>query len=231
MRSGVIGAMYWKHPEYAFKIGAMSSVPTHNNLEAILGSGLVSFLTAQSISGISWPTAVGDGLQQCYDFEFTIPNELIPDLPRHTDPEIACPQYGILGTDLERPNPWYALGHIGAAFAYASDKDKLQIPAFRKWNGDDNAVIPAVASAVFFNTRFSDFLRIVIAAVNYSGDCDTVGAIAGCFAGARFGDDAIKAEWRARIEQREYLMDLAMRISIASQSIEIKDEESYEIQL
>jgi len=35
MRSGVVGAMYWKNPNYAFRIGALQSVNTHNNLEAI----------------------------------------------------------------------------------------------------------------------------------------------------------------------------------------------------
>src|SRR5271157_9028 len=179
MRSGIVGAMYWNHPEYAFRIGTMSSIPTHNNLESILGSGLIAYLTALSIKGTDWPTAIGDGLQTCSDFEFTVP--FYPqDIPKHDDAETPCPQYGILGTDLERPNLWYFLGHLGAAYAYGhSTNAALPIPTFKKWNGDDNAVVPAVAASIFFNTRFSEFLKVVIAAVNYSGDCDTVGAIAG----------------------------------------------------
>src|SRR6202034_2650925 len=46
MRSGVVGVMYWQNPNYAFRIGALQSVCTHNNLEAILGAGVVSYLVA-----------------------------------------------------------------------------------------------------------------------------------------------------------------------------------------
>lgn len=230
MRSGIIGAVYYNFPDYAFRIGCMSSIPTHNNLESILGSGLVAYLTALSIKGTDWHTAVGDGLKMCSDFDFTVP--FYPqDLPKH-DPEIPCPQFGVLGTDLENPNPWYFAGHIAAAYAYANATNAaLPIPTFRKWNGDDNAVVPAVAASIFFNTRFNEFLKVVIAAVNYSGDCDTIGAIAGCLAGARFGQDAILSDWRTKIEMNEYLHDLCFRIGQASQGIEIKQQEGYEIQL
>ncbi len=229
MRSGIIGAMYWNFPDYAFRIGCMSSIPTHNNLEAILGSGLIAYLVAMSVQGTDWHTAVGDGLKICSDFDFTVP--FYPqDLPKH-DPEIPCPQFGVLGTDLENPNPWYAIGHMAAAYAYANANNKLQIPIFQKWNGDDNAVVPAVAAALFFNTRFSEFLKVVVAAVNYSGDCDTVGAISGCIAGARFGQDAILPAWRESIEMSDYLHDLCFRIGQASQGIELKAQGNYEIQL
>jgi ADP-ribosylglycohydrolase len=232
MRAGVIGAMYYKFPEYAFKLGAMTSVPTHNNLESLLGSALIAYLTAIAVNGsVSWPTSFGDGLQLCYDFEFTMPNDLIPDPPKHKDLLLECPQYGIFGTDLERPNPWYAIGHWGASFAFATDHDKLQIPTFRKWNGDDNAVVPAVAASIFFNTRFADFRRVALASVNYSGDCDTVGAISCCLAGARFGQDAISETWRKNIEMSEYLHDLASRLCVASQGIEMKKEESFDVEL
>lgn len=228
MRSGVIGAMYWNFPEYAFRIGCLSSIPTHNNLESILGSGLVAYLVAQSIKGVNWDIAVGDAIKTASDFDFSCPlwNQ---DPPLHKDIEIPCPQFGVLGTDFEKPNPWYLCGHLGAAYAYG--KSPLDIKTFRKWNGDDNAVVPALAASVFFNTRFKSWLEVVVATTNFTTDCDTTGAIAGCIAGARFGGSSINPKWRKIIELSDHLHDLTNRIALASQTVEIKTEESYEVQL
>src|SRR5271157_1117388 len=51
MRAAVVGAAYWKAPEFAFRIGGLTSVPTHNNLEAILGAAIVSYVVASVIGG------------------------------------------------------------------------------------------------------------------------------------------------------------------------------------
>ena len=50
-------------------------------------------------------------------------------------------------------------------------------------------------------------------AANISGDSDSVASIAGGILGARLGTRAIPAEWVARLENREYLTDLADRLA------------------
>jgi len=62
----------------------------------------------------------------------------------------------------------------------------------------------------------SSFRDAVIAAVNLGGDADTVGAIVGGLAGARFGYEAIPALWLAVLQDREELLALARRLSLAS---------------
>ncbi|KDE56509.1 ADP-ribosylglycohydrolase family protein [Methanoculleus sp. MH98A] len=56
------------------------------------------------------------------------------------------------------------------------------------------------------------FREAVVAAVNLGGDADTVGAIVGGLAGARYGYGAIPPSWLAALQDREELVDLARRL-------------------
>jgi ADP-ribosyl-[dinitrogen reductase] hydrolase len=58
----------------------------------------------------------------------------------------------------------------------------------------------------------------VVAAINLGGDADTVGAIAGALAGARFGYPAIPETWLSALCDREELFDLARQLARASWS-------------
>ena len=49
----------------------------------------------------------------------------------------------------------------------------------------------------------------IVSAVNRGGDTDTVGAIAGAVAGARFGSDSLPERWLSELNNREELEDLA----------------------
>lgn len=205
MRSAVVGAMYWKAPEFAFRIGGLSAVPTHNNLEAILGAAIVSSTVAYLIAGTSYQDALASSLRLASDWRdpFLVP--LYPlDVP--------------VGSGQDEQSPWYAVGHVSAAAIQGFDPD-TSIEAFRKVNGNDGAVIPAVAAAMFWNSRGGTYPHIVLDAVNNSDDCDTVGAIAGAIAGARFGYSNILIEWLRRIELRDYLQDLGSRIWTESQEV------------
>ncbi|WP_332448901.1 ADP-ribosylglycohydrolase family protein [Methanoculleus sp.] len=62
----------------------------------------------------------------------------------------------------------------------------------------------------------SSFREAVERAVNLGGDADTVGAIVGGLAGARFGFQAIPASWLEVLSDREELLDLARRLWSAS---------------
>ncbi len=63
--------------------------------------------------------------------------------------------------------------------------------------------------ALLANTSFED---TVAAAVNLGGDADTQGAVAGAFAGAHYGVDAIPAGWLQPLMDREELAKLAGRL-------------------
>ncbi len=54
-----------------------------------------------------------------------------------------------------------------------------------------------------------DFREGVLAAVNITGDSDSTGSITGALLGAALGDDALPAEWSARVEHAEQLSHLA----------------------
>lgn len=56
------------------------------------------------------------------------------------------------------------------------------------------------------------FREAVVAAVNLGGDADTVGAIVGGLAGARYGCEAIPPSWLSALQDREELVDLARRL-------------------
>ncbi|MBX0323628.1 ADP-ribosylglycohydrolase family protein [Halomicroarcula sp. F13] len=57
------------------------------------------------------------------------------------------------------------------------------------------------------------FREAVVSAVNNGGDADTVGAVAGAVAGARFGVDEIPAAWLDALEGSETLSRLAVGLT------------------
>ena len=206
MRSGVVGAYYWQQPDYAFRIGCLTAVNTHYNLEPILGAGIVSYLVAASIKGIEFSTAMGCALKLASEFDDLT---VVPHYPQQVR----------LGPGEADQSPWYAIGHIAAAFCFGNGK-RVNISAFNKWNGDDFAVIPAVAAAVFFNARCDTYRNVVLNCVNNTGDCDTTSAIAGTIMGARVGNEGIDEDWRKRIELVDYLEGMAKRVWEASIKVE-----------
>lgn len=64
----------------------------------------------------------------------------------------------------------------------------------------------------------SSFREAVVAAVNLGGDADTVGAIVGGLAGARYGYEAIPAPWLSALQDREELLALARRLARVSRA-------------
>lgn len=74
----------------------------------------------------------------------------------------------------------------------------------------------ATHCAIWVCMGASSFYDAVVTAINLGGDADTVGAIAGGLAGARFGYEAIPASWLAALQDREKLIDLARQLARAS---------------
>lgn len=208
MRSGIVGCYYWKNPEYAFRIGCLTSVPTHNNLEPILSAGVVAYLVAAQIKLMNLNEAVANALLLCSDYNNPY---RVPSYPRNVR----------IGTEYTDQNPVYAAALFGAAFAFGQMPNpyipsvihKLQDPSSIV---KDGAGVSAVAEAIFFNVAFDSincgFEYIVLNAANNSDDTDTIAAISGCIAGARLGTGGIPSEWLDKIELADYLGGLAERI-------------------
>ena len=73
------------------------------------------------------------------------------------------------------------------------------------WVGEE-----AVASALFCFCRSpKDYRETVTAAANTVGDSDSIACIAGSISGAYNGIQSIPNTWRTRIENSEYLHEVA----------------------
>jgi len=191
MRASVIGAAYWKNPVLAFKLGCISSVITHNNLESNLASGGVAYLVALAINGVTLHIAVGKLIELMTDWKNSVP--------------VVAQAIGTADQD-----PMFVVRKIAAAYAYANGK--VGFHDFQHWLGNDGKGVEALAGAIFYNVRACRYSESIINAATWSGDSDTVPAIGGAIAGARWGIGFIPKGWRERVEQTEYLHTLAERI-------------------
>jgi ADP-ribosyl-[dinitrogen reductase] hydrolase len=204
MRSSIVGAYYHANPEYAFYIGGLTSIPTHSNLESVLGAGLVSYLVATSIQNtLSFHQAMVSGISLCANFN-----------------RIKCAMHSWdynLGVERNQAAPWRLVNHFYRA--YLAGLSRTTAPAeFAATNGDDFAVGPAVSAAIYYATRSHSYSEAVLDAANFGDDADTVAAITGALVGAREGTHTsgnalgIPEDWVQRIEMTEYLKDLTQRI-------------------
>ena len=80
----------------------------------------------------------------------------------------------------------------------------------------------SVPTAIYsFLCHPHSFEKAVTYAIGLGGDTDTIGAMTGALAGAYLGIEAIPGEWQERLENREYIMELAeglWRIKTESES-------------
>ena len=77
-------------------------------------------------------------------------------------------------------------------------------------------VVDSLRTALHDGLRASDPEAAIVTAVNRGGDTDTIGAIAGAVAGARFGSAAIPERWRDAIDERQSLVTLGRDLQALS---------------
>jgi ADP-ribosyl-[dinitrogen reductase] hydrolase len=70
-------------------------------------------------------------------------------------------------------------------------------------------VVHTLEAALWALERSESFREGVLLAVNLGGDTDTTGAVYGQLAGALYGEEAIPAEWRAKLVKREQIERMA----------------------
>lgn len=73
-------------------------------------------------------------------------------------------------------------------------------------------VVDTLQTALHDALLADSFEQALVTAVNRGGDTDTIGAVTGAVAGARFGASAIPQRWVAEIDDRERLSKLADRL-------------------
>lgn len=98
--------------------------------------------------------------------------------------------------------------------ATAVDGLSNRIPATEIQNG--GYVVDALQADLYYALDAETAEEAIVRAVNASGGTDTVGAITGAVAGARFGDDALPQEWLDAIDESDELRQLAQDLTEVS---------------
>ncbi|MFC6826258.1 ADP-ribosylglycohydrolase family protein [Halopelagius fulvigenes] len=75
--------------------------------------------------------------------------------------------------------------------------------------GYSGYVLATLESGLYHGLSADSFEEAVVEAVNHGDDADTVGAVTGAVAGARFGLDAVPERWRDELAERGELRRLA----------------------
>jgi ADP-ribosyl-[dinitrogen reductase] hydrolase len=73
-------------------------------------------------------------------------------------------------------------------------------------------VVDALQAGLYYALDAETAREAIVRAVNAGGDADTVGAITGAVAGARFGADALPQEWTSAIDETDELRRLARQL-------------------
>jgi ADP-ribosyl-[dinitrogen reductase] hydrolase len=110
---------------------------------------------------------------------------------------------------------------LGAALALARDRgapdgvrERLAVaaePEARRAN--DGFVLDALETALTDALTADSFEDAVVTSVSRGGDADTVGAVCGAVAGARFGVDAVPPRWTERVAVVDDCRDLAAALT------------------
>ena len=92
----------------------------------------------------------------------------------------------------------------------SGEKDKSKVMAEL---GHGIEAFNSVPAAIYSFLRHPDsFEKTVTYAISLGGDTDTIGAMAGAMSGAYLGIEAIPAEWQIKLENQEYITELAERL-------------------
>lgn len=86
----------------------------------------------------------------------------------------------------------------------SDDMDKLETSGY---------VVHSLQTALHDALTSDSAEEAIVTAVNRGGDTDTIGAIAGAVAGARFGADSLPDRWLDALEHHQELDDLAEQLS------------------
>jgi ADP-ribosyl-[dinitrogen reductase] hydrolase len=111
----------------------------------------------------------------------------------------------VLARALDRTSPPTALDEaLRPVVAGDLDPDGLRSTGY---------VVDTLQTALWYGLHADSPEEALVEVVNMGGDADTVGAVTGAVAGARFGADALPERWLDELDGRDELRDLAARLS------------------
>ena len=84
--------------------------------------------------------------------------------------------------------------------------------AFEAQLGTSGYVVDSLQAGLYYGLTAASAEAAIVQAVNSGGDTDTIGAIAGAVAGARFGAADIPNQWTDAIEESDRIKRLAQRL-------------------
>ncbi|HYO89605.1 MAG TPA: ADP-ribosylglycohydrolase family protein [Candidatus Limnocylindrales bacterium] len=146
------------------------------------------------------PTAVASAVGAAFAVKFALDGLPVGELVHRVDDATR-------GLSDEFSNTLLQIGHVGGW----ADEEAAMRHIGAGWVGDQ-----AVALALYCVVRYTDdYAACIRRGANLTGDSDSVASIAGGIVAARLGMAAIPVAWRARIEEREALLDLAARMAAA----------------
>ena len=87
--------------------------------------------------------------------------------------------------------------------------------------GNGIEALRSVPAAIYSFLSTPDFESAVLYAVSLGGDTDTIGAMTGAIAGACYGVEGIPVQWRSKVENRQYLEELAARLWEVKEEISV----------
>jgi poly(ADP-ribose) glycohydrolase ARH3 len=78
--------------------------------------------------------------------------------------------------------------------------------------GNGTEALHSVPTAIYSFLAHKDFESAVVFAVSLGGDTDTIAAMTGAIAGACYGVEKIPAPWREKVENREFIETLGLKL-------------------
>lgn len=96
--------------------------------------------------------------------------------------------------------------------AQATGSDLPETPHTRATVQSTGYVVDTYEAAIWATSTTGSFQEALIAAVNLGGDADTVGAVTGQIAGARYGYRAIPGDWLDRLLWRDRIEDVGRHL-------------------
>ncbi len=182
-------ALYFKNTEtkdrisYVDKLGAAAAAITHGHpLGWLPSAALVHVISRLVYGGCTYGEGLRDILQECED--------TLLDL------------YGD-GEDMQK------LFHLIALAEKLAENDRPDVENIEKIGGGWVAE-ETLAIALYCCLRYpDDFDKALIASVNHGGDSDSTGAVAGNIMGAVCGYDRIAEKWKAELELKDVILEIA----------------------
>jgi ADP-ribosyl-[dinitrogen reductase] hydrolase len=79
-------------------------------------------------------------------------------------------------------------------------------------------VIHTLQTALYHGLTADSAEAAIVTAVNMGDDTDTVGAVTGAIAGARFGEQKLPVRWLSELDYTDELQQLGQRLATMNQA-------------